>query len=195
MQTNINPSAISTVLILIAAASLITMIGLNQISYIVHGDLYNYGLRFSYRWAMPYWVFSGIIFGLCWTNIALSIIANLYIFRKNRRSATTSESIPQGEEAKAVAQFNEETNQRKMSEYVEQQGEELTVAKEETAKASGEGPVEEEIMAPKETVDTVETQPQTAQQTAETEPEPEPTEETSDVAISTEDSEEHHPLL
>ena len=195
MQTNINPSAISTVLILIAAASLITMIGLNQISYIVHGDLYNYGLRFSYRWAMPYWVFSGIIFGLCWTNIVLSIIVTFHIFRKNRRSTIAPENIPQGERTKAMAQFNEETNQRKMSEYVEQQAEELTVAKEETAKASGEELVEEEVMAPKETVDTMETQSQTAQQTAEAAPEPEPTEETGEVAISTEDSEEHQPLL
>lgn len=118
METNINPSAISAVLILMAAASLFTMLSLNQINYIVHGDLYNYGLQFSYKWAVSYWVFSGIVFGLSWINISLSIIIALYIFKKGRKQKLESEDISQDGKMEEAAQL-EEKKQRELSEYVE----------------------------------------------------------------------------
>ncbi len=95
MDTNINPTAVGAVLILMAAASLFIMLSLNQINYIVHGDLYLFGLQFSNRWAMPYWVISGLVFGLSWTNISLSAAVALYFFRKSRKKgfAQTNASI------------------------------------------------------------------------------------------------------
>lgn len=109
MDTNINPTAIGAVLILMATASLFTMLSLNQINYIVHGDLYLFGLQFSNRWAVPYWVISGLIFGLSWTNISLSAAVALYFLRKSRKTSsahtnaspdTQKEEITQTDEAK-----------------------------------------------------------------------------------------------
>jgi len=143
MELNINPSAIGTILILMAAASVFTMFSLTQINYIVHNDLYNYNLQFSYRWAMPYWVFSGIVFGLSWVNISLSIIVTLYIFKKTRKSASASKNTLQTKKTEAGALFREEKEQRKLSEYVKPQREELTILKEETEETSCEEFIEE----------------------------------------------------
>lgn len=151
METNINQSAISTVLILMAAASLFTMLSLNQMNYIVHGDLYNYGLQFSYRWAMPYWVSSGIIFGLSWVNIFLSIIVTLYIFKKSRKSTLIS-NILQTKKIEEAVQLREEKEQKKLSEYVKPQKEKPEVLKEEITEASREEFLGDEIKQPEETI-------------------------------------------
>lgn len=45
-------NVLSVVAVLLLACSLLT---LNQLNSIVHGDLYSYGLQFSESWAMPYW--------------------------------------------------------------------------------------------------------------------------------------------
>ena len=148
METNVNPSAISTVLILMAAASLFTMLSLNQVNYIVHGDLYNYGLQFSYRWAMPYWVLSGIIFGLSWVNIFLSIIVTLYIFKRSRKSTVVSENTLQAKKIEEAVQLREEKEQRKLSEYVKPQKEKPETLKEEITEASREEFLGEEIKQP-----------------------------------------------
>jgi len=157
METNINPSAISTVLILMAAASLFTMLSLNQMNYIVHGDLYNYGLQFSYRWAMPYWVSSGIIFGLSWVNIFLSIIVTLYIFKKSRKSTLIS-NILQTKKIEEAVQLREEKEQKKLSEYVKPQKEKPEVLKEEITEASREEFLGDEIKQPEETIKAQEAQ-------------------------------------
>ncbi|MCK4478532.1 hypothetical protein KAU88_08420 [Candidatus Bathyarchaeota archaeon] len=148
METNVNPSAISTVLILMAAASLFTMLSLNQVNYIVHGDLYNYGLQFSYRWAMPYWVLSGIIFGLSWVNIFLSIIVTLYIFKRSRKSTVVSENTLQAKKIEEAVQLREEKEQRKLSEYVKPQKEKPEALKEEITEALREEFLGEEIKQP-----------------------------------------------
>lgn len=130
METRVSPSAISVILLLMAATSLMIMLSLYQINYMVHGDLYNFGLQFSYRWAMPYWILSGIIFGLSWTNIALSIVFTLYIQKKSRRKAG-SLAPTQAEKAEAEVQKAEEKEQRTISEFIETQKQDLSL-KEET---------------------------------------------------------------
>ena len=194
MKTTINPSAISTILILMAAASLFIMLSLNQINYIVHGDLYNFGLQFSYRWAMPYWVFSGIIFGLSWINIAISIIVTMYIFKKTRKQKLTSKNIPQAENKGTATLLKEEKEQTKLSEYVEPEKEELITPKEEPAEKSSKELIEEEIKQPEETIEAVETQEaqinqQTTEETIETK------EETKEAPIPKEDSEQQQSIL
>ena len=72
-------SAISAVLVIVAASSLISMIGLFQIDRIVNQDLYQYGLEFSYAWAMPYWTITKLIFATGWFNIIAAIAFHLYI--------------------------------------------------------------------------------------------------------------------
>lgn len=149
METDINSSAISVVLILMAIASLFTMLSLNQISYIVHGDLYNYGLQFSYKWAMLYWVSSGVVFGLSWVNIALSIIITLYVFKKSRRSLV-SEHLSQSEKIDARAQ-------RRINEYVESQKEELPPTEEEHLVTPNKELIGKETKQPEGTIRTAET--------------------------------------
>lgn len=113
MDTKINPSSTGAVLVTIAAASLFIMLSLNQINNMVHGELYNYGLEFTYRWAMPYWVLSGVIFGLCWLNISIATVATLYIFKKSR---TQTETL-RYENLQEPTRYEEE--QRRLGEYIQ----------------------------------------------------------------------------
>ncbi len=86
MKIRINLSAVVTALIVMAAVSLLVIGVLTRLDRIVHGDLYNFGLRFSYRWAMPYWVNSGFVILLSWFNIIAAITLTYYVFKK-RKSA------------------------------------------------------------------------------------------------------------
>ncbi|MCW3981488.1 MAG: hypothetical protein NWF11_08470 [Candidatus Bathyarchaeota archaeon] len=117
METSINLSATGLLLILVAASSLFVMFSLNHINYIVHGELYNFGLQFSYRWAMPYWIFSGMVFSFCWVNILLSIVLTFYLLKKNREKA--QHSIPQNlnVETQRSQTLSEKSQQSKLSEY------------------------------------------------------------------------------
>jgi hypothetical protein len=92
MQTRVSPSAVSVILILMATTSVLIMLSLNQINSIVHGDLYAFDLKFSHEWAIPYWILSGIIFGLSGTNIALSLLFTAYVQKKSRRKAPSLET-------------------------------------------------------------------------------------------------------
>ena len=114
METQVNLSATRMILIAMAAASLFIMLSLNQINYLVHDDLYNYGLQFSYVWAMPYWVLSGIVFGLCWVNIAITSLAAIYVFKKGRKASTVNQEKPVEFGTKV-----KENGQRKLSEFVQ----------------------------------------------------------------------------
>ena len=137
MEININPSVVSGVLIAMAAVSLFTMLSLNQIGSIVYSDLYSFGLEFSYRWAMPYWVFSGIIFGLSWTNIVLSIIVTLYVFKKSRNPAPVSEIISLNEGMEAT-HAEEENEQLKLIDYVTPQQKETMEPQKENLQLTAE---------------------------------------------------------
>ena len=117
MEANINLSALSAVLISMAAGSLASMFSLTQINQIVHGELYNFGLQFSYRWALPYWLYSGIVFGLSWISISLSIVVAFYIFNKNRVRATASKDYSSPESNHPIHQLQEQRKQRQLVEY------------------------------------------------------------------------------
>jgi hypothetical protein len=149
MDTRISPSATSAILLLMAVTSLLIMLSLNQINYMVHGDLYNFGLQFSYRWAMPYWILSGIVFGLSWTNIAVSIVFTLYIQKKSRKRTLDSARIPQTERTEAIALKADEKEQKKISEFLDAQKEESVVKEEATIKE----PIEEDPVKADEIVE------------------------------------------
>lgn len=145
METNINPSAIGMVLILMATASLLTMLSLNQINSIVNSDLYNYYLQFSYKWAMPYWIFSGMIFGLSWMNIALSIIVALYVFKKSRKPVLLENTLPVNIDGEK--QHREEKKQRQLNDFFESEKSEIIEHGEQT-EMSSEEVTKEEIKQP-----------------------------------------------
>jgi len=86
-------NAVSWVLVLMAASSLLSMIGLLQIDRIVHQELYNYNLRFSYQWAVPYWAFMKFLFALGWVNIIAAIAFQSYLIVNKRREAKLSEIL------------------------------------------------------------------------------------------------------
>jgi hypothetical protein len=86
MKTNVS-GITSLVLVLIAFTSLISMFALTRIDNIVHKDLYNYGLRFSYKWAMPYWTMTTLVFAMGWVNIFIAIVFQFYVLLYGRREA------------------------------------------------------------------------------------------------------------
>lgn len=119
MEANINLSALSAVLVSMAAGSLASMFSLTQINQIVHGELYNFGLQFSYRWALPYWLYSGIVFGLSWISISLSIVVAFYIFNKNRVRATAPKDYSSPEFKNSIHQLEVQRKQRKLAEFTQ----------------------------------------------------------------------------
>lgn len=86
-----NTSAVSFVLVLMAASSLVSMISTYKIDQIVHGDLYNYHLEFSYNWAMPYWTMTTIVFAVGWFNIITAIAFQFYVLIYGRKEALKPE--------------------------------------------------------------------------------------------------------
>src|SRR3990170_4676721 len=42
----------------------------NRLDFVVHNDLYRYGLQFSYEWATKYWTYSRLFLSILWIAIA-----------------------------------------------------------------------------------------------------------------------------
>jgi hypothetical protein len=78
-------SPVSIILVIIAASSLISMIGLFQVDRMINYDLYDYGLKFSYGWAMPYWTLTKLMFAMGWFNIIVAITFHLYLLAYGTR--------------------------------------------------------------------------------------------------------------
>jgi len=116
-----NASTVSFVLVLIAASSLVSMISTLKIDAIVHGDLYRYGLQFSYDWAMPYWTMTTIVFGMGWFNIIVAIAFQFYVLIYGRKEAWKSEPSkePQPQPTEETLETETEATE-KAGEYREQ---------------------------------------------------------------------------
>jgi hypothetical protein len=83
------------VLLIMAAASLVSMIAAFSLDGIVSNDLPSYGLGFSYGWAIPYWNTIGIIMATAWINIIAAIVFQVYtirIVRKEERESIKEQS-------------------------------------------------------------------------------------------------------
>jgi len=123
---------VSLVLVLMAASSLVSMISTLKIDGIVHGDLYRYGLQFSYDWAMPYWTMTTIVFGMGWFNIIAAIAFQFYVLLFGRKEAMKPETL----EEQQLQPTIEETPQieakpiEKVEEYKEQATEPAEIEKE-----------------------------------------------------------------
>lgn len=86
--------AASLVLVITTFSSLVSMISILKIDQIVHGDLYDYGLDFSYQWAVPYWTMTTIVFGMSWFNIIASIAFQFYVLIYARKEALEPTEMP-----------------------------------------------------------------------------------------------------
>ena len=71
-------------LVVIAAASLVSMTAVFSLDRIVTHDFYSYGLYFSYGWAIQYWNTIGTIFAMSWVNIIGAIAFQVYLARKTK---------------------------------------------------------------------------------------------------------------
>jgi hypothetical protein len=73
------------ILVLMAAASFITMIAALSLDGIVSQELPSYGLGFNYGWAIPYWNTIATIFAMSWTSIIAAIAFQIYRIRTVRK--------------------------------------------------------------------------------------------------------------
>ena len=74
------------VLLLMASASLASMIAAFRLDMIVNQDLYSYGLQFSSSWALSYWDTIRLIFAMAWLNIIATIVFQIYRIRTIRKA-------------------------------------------------------------------------------------------------------------
>ncbi len=85
----IDITTVIVALITVTLVSLIGIVGLLQINNLVFQDLYEFGLVFSNRWAMPFWTYSGIVVGLSWVNIGAAMALTVHVFRRRKAVAIT----------------------------------------------------------------------------------------------------------
>mgnify|MGYP002153774182 CR=1 FL=1 len=75
---------VQIVLVLWIVSAIFVLLFFIKIDGIVHGDLYHFGLKFSFDWANPYWAFSRVIFVCLGLPMALSLIVlGLDLFRRS----------------------------------------------------------------------------------------------------------------
>jgi len=125
---SVDDSSVSLVLLLMAASSLFSMIGLLQLNKMVQNDLVRSGLHFNYGWAVPYWNLMSFVFALGWVNIIAAIAFQSYLLMQRSKEAklltldaeeqrlqgeqateSPRESESQQKESKPEAQEEEET--------------------------------------------------------------------------------------
>jgi len=67
--------------IALAAACIVTM---NEVDFLVHNTLYDYGLQFSDEWAIPYWTFLRLSIGLLGGLVAVGFFSTVYTITSRR---------------------------------------------------------------------------------------------------------------
>jgi hypothetical protein len=73
------------VLVIMAAASFISMIAVFSLHGIISQELPSYGLQFNYGWAIPYWNSIAIVFVMSWISIVAAIAFQIYRIRTIRK--------------------------------------------------------------------------------------------------------------
>jgi len=74
------------VLVIMAAASLISMIAAYSVDMLVNGDLYSYGLNFNYGWFIQFENLIGIVYAMAWVNIITALAFQVYRIRTIRKA-------------------------------------------------------------------------------------------------------------
>lgn len=67
-----NTNIISWIVVVMAACSLLSMVGTLQIDGIINHQLYQFGLQFDYAWANSYWTVAAFVFAMGWVNIIIA---------------------------------------------------------------------------------------------------------------------------
>lgn len=121
---------VSLILVLMAAASLVSMLATLNIDHIVNHDLYGYGLQFTTKWAVPYWTMSAIVFSMGWLIIVTSIgfELNLVVHRLRRHSeaevSPVKEEPVQNETERIEAKSSDNSREEEVKEEVKETVEE-----------------------------------------------------------------------
>ena len=103
---------VKIVLILWIVSSVFILFLLRQIDQIVYGDLYNYGLQFSYEWAVPYWTNYRLIMIFLLVPVALSAVtlfADLLAWLRGERIEVT---VKKREPATAIKKVSDKKVER-----------------------------------------------------------------------------------
>jgi hypothetical protein len=86
------------VLLFVVAIDLVVSAFVWRLDFFVHGDLYRYGLVFSFEWADPYWNAGTMLWFFLFGTIALVTVAiivqYLYIRRVNSMSPLAGVALP-----------------------------------------------------------------------------------------------------
>jgi hypothetical protein len=89
---------VSLILILMAGASLVSMLATLSIDHIVNHDLYDYGLQFTTKWAVPYWTMSAVVFSMGWLIIVTAVAFELHLVVHSLRRHPEAEALSVHEE-------------------------------------------------------------------------------------------------
>jgi len=89
-----NSSFVRVVLVLWLTSSFFVLFLLGRIDWIIHDDLYDFGLQFSLDWATPYWALSRLIYiCLAVPSILSAIVLGLDFWKKFRSKKRVSVSV------------------------------------------------------------------------------------------------------
>jgi hypothetical protein len=81
------------ILVIMAAASCISMITVLSLDSIVSQQLPSYGLEFNYGWAIPYWNTISLVFVMAWINIIAAIAFQVYRIRTMRKDEMQNDDM------------------------------------------------------------------------------------------------------
>ena len=118
---------VTLILIVMVAASLVSMLDTVNIYRIVNHDLYSYGLQFSTKWAVPYWTMSAVVFSMGWLIIATSMAFELHLVVRRLRGLPEAEAsfaheeLVQNEASKIEAESSDEPEEGEVKETAEEE--------------------------------------------------------------------------
>jgi hypothetical protein len=113
---------VSIILILMACASLVSMLATLNVDHIVNHDLYGYGLQFSTEWAVPYWTMAAVVFSMGWLIIVTSVVFELHsVVRRLKKHPEPKAEFPivygelvQNETSRIEAESSDESGEEEV---------------------------------------------------------------------------------
>ena len=79
MRFQLNPKLLLLINAVGIALAVSALASLYQVGLIVHSSLYNYGLWFSYEWAVPYWIYERVVFALLVATVGGNAFSMAYV--------------------------------------------------------------------------------------------------------------------
>ena len=79
MRFQLNPKLLLLINAVGIALAVSALAALYQVGLVVHGSLYDYGLLFSPEWAVPYWIYERVVFGLLVATVGVNVSSMAYV--------------------------------------------------------------------------------------------------------------------